>query len=428
MKRLSLILGLSFLLFVPNSFAGELTKGTVLSPYMSERINLGVGDKALINLGKADGLIRGDILKVASVTDVYLLNLLGLCVIVDVDDSTSVCEMIKTKLEIGKGDLVYAEKPSSTDPKLFRATIELMSAVLAPYEPHKMVRIYIHNFFNEKKQITKFSEALKAEMEKVLGQKRRVEVVTDSMAKDLRFYPEDYNRMGVAARESMKKLNLDVVILGSYSSKADGVTLSVLKIDKNWQDQVIEIPIQGTGYGELLSTVLSPYAATEIPNWVNWHMYYKPIYYTPAKDEMKDVARAIAEGDPFVAAILEKVAFNLVSPVELKVTVDGEVLDFRRASELQTLFKKGTHNVRVSFKRGFFSGDTLLYTADKELSKEVTVTDERAGGLYVELLVNPGFVKDNIDFKIYKKLEKNRYVLKPIFTKEIDRTIETYKD
>ena len=89
---------------------------------------------------------------------------------------------------------------------------------------------------------------------------------------------------------------------------------------------------------------------------------------------------------------------------------------------------QGTHRLLASFKRGFYYNDTLIYASTNEVKKEILLTADKGGEINIDLNINPLYEKENIEFKVFKKTEKESMILKPIYKIETTNKLEVYKD
>jgi hypothetical protein len=110
--------------------------------------------------------------------------------------------------------------------------------------------------------------------------------------------------------------------------------------------------------------------------------------------------------------------------------MDDQPISFSGKTEAPILLTKGTHKLFASFKRGYFynTRDPRLYVSDKPLEKEAILTVEKDASIYIEVVLNPSFEGENIDFKIYNVSEKKTQLLKTIIKTEATKAIELFKD
>ena len=132
--------------------------------------------------------------------------------------------------------------------------------------------------------------------------------------------------------------------------------------------------------------------------------------------------------NPFVAANLKKVDFNILSPVDVMVQVDGQTVDLKNKSQQYLRLKQGPHRVTAAFRRGYFSNESLLYTSQQMFSKEIMMDLSHSKTIGIEITANPMQGNSPISFNVYAPVERERQVLRPIYRVESDRVVETYRD
>ena len=212
MKRTYLFVACCFLLFQSAALAeGErYLQGEIISSF-SDRLGLSLGDKVVINLGKSLGVAKGDIAKIARRgAEDPLINGLGQCAVIDTDEVSAVCEIIRSKMEMQRGDSVFL-RPVDTyaDAALRPLALNTLDSVINPYEPSKKLSVYVYNIFDEKNEVTALSERIRREIVEVMRQKSRIKLA-DSSATIEAFYPTDDMHWVADVRQFMKKANVDV--------------------------------------------------------------------------------------------------------------------------------------------------------------------------------------------------------------------------
>ena len=428
--KVSLVFLFFLLIILPskNSYCDEYIKGEIVSSVSQNQLSLLVGDKAVVSLGMKDGVIKGDLLKITDNTDVGLINPIGQCAVLRVNNDNSICEIIKLQTEIDAGSPVFMEKLKYTEEKYSPIIYGLLSKTVNPYEPHKRVKVFIYNIFDEKNDVTKFSMKLKKEIESIFSQKSKIILKGALKTKDFLFYPSVYKEYKGMLDEFMKIENIDVFITGTYVLENDKVKISLYKFDKYFGDirTTLQIPLDK----ELteVSEVFITYKPIK-KEYVPCKFVYKEYQYIPHKDEKIDIVKYEANKDAFREYELKRVNFNIINPVDTTVMVDNEKLKFDAKNETLLSLTKGTHKILASFKRGYFlnTKDIPIYVSVKDIKKEIMLNIEREGNFVVEIDLNPFFEKDNIMFKIYKEKEKVFYLLKPVILIESDKPIESFK-
>jgi len=150
----------------------------------------------------------------------------------------------------------------------------------------------------------------------------------------------------------------------------------------------------------------------------------------PPKDEKRSIINHEAGRDVYKAIDLNKTNFNIISPVDFVFKLDNQSINFTGKTETPVLLTKGTHNLFASFRRGYFfnSKEPKLYVSDKHVDKEAILSIEKDASIYIEVMLNPSFEGDNIEFKIYDVTEKKSQLLKTIIKTEAAKSIEFFKD
>jgi hypothetical protein len=403
----------------------DLVKGSIIGTTQN-KLSITIGERAITSLGKNDGVIKGDIYKISEEKDPDLKGPIGNCAVFDVKEDQSTCEIIKMSKEIRKGDLVLTKKLDFSDKNLYSIIYNSLNKFLEPYEPYQKVSVYIYNFLDEKNNITKFSELLKKEMKNILSQKSRINIVSDDAGKGLVIYPEEYANTKFI-EDYMKRDNINVFIAGSYKTNKDNVELTVFLVDKDYADYQLQFTLKSNDYSNLISEVTVPYSPFERKDII-CNLFYKPFLYTPQRDDKKYFVLQESEKNPFIQYTLGRIDFNIISPVDVILKIGNNIIKFNERNEYKLTLPKGSHRLSASFKRGFYYNDALMYTSIKEIKKEILLNIEKGGEINIDLNVTPLYDKDNIDFKIYRKTERETFTLKPIYKTETINQLETYKD
>ena len=134
MKTITVAVLCLAIFFSVNCFAKDLNRGQIIDN-LDQKVKIITGDKAITNLGKKNGVIKGDILTIYKTDDTNYLDPIGKCAVINVYDVTSICEIIKIyNNEIGK-DAVVIDKLTINDSSLFPVIFQLLTKVVEPYEP-----------------------------------------------------------------------------------------------------------------------------------------------------------------------------------------------------------------------------------------------------------------------------------------------------
>jgi hypothetical protein len=147
------------------------------------------------------------------------------------------------------------------------------------------------------------------------------------------------------------------------------------------------------------------------------------------KDEKLALIRFEADGNPFTEYSMRRDDFNIIAPVDVTVKANNETyaLSTNKPQQLVTL-TKGTHRVIVSFRRGYYFNENLLYKSKTVVTKEALVDVQKSNSILVDLSVNPLPEKEPITIQVFDRVGKERQVLRPIRRLEADSIVETFKD
>jgi len=407
---------------------GEITSAIILQ----ERIHLTVGDKAVTNLGSKDGVIKGDILVVTTRKDSMKEKPIGQCAVTSVDVNSSICEIIASNMEIPKGSNVSLPAIYYSMQTFYPAIYKLLSKSVEPFPPHKKLKIAVYDFFDSQNNVTIFSENLNQEVKNIFSQKKRVMLTEPKTTKkDFLLYPEDIRSSYGLRAEVMESLAVDVFITGSYAVNNDNVSFTFYKFDRYFNDEKIsfQAPLSSI-LANSAQEITRPYKPIPKKEYVPCTVAFKESHYMPQKEEKSHIIGHEAGKDIYKAIDLKKTNFNIISPVDFVFKLDGQPINFSGKTEKPVLLTKGTHNLFASFKRGYFfnSREPRLYVSDKGIDKEAILSIEKDASIYIEVLLNPSFEGEYIEFKIYDVAEKKSQLLRTIIKTEASRSIEFFKD
>jgi hypothetical protein len=428
MKTITVAVLCLAIFFSVNCLAKDLEIGQIIDNF-DHKVKILTGDKAITNLGKMSGVIKGDIFNIYKANDINYLDSIGKCAVTVIYESTSVCEIFKMSSEIGK-DTVVIDKLTSNDPNLVPAIFQLLTKVVEPYEPQKEITVYVHSIFDEQDNITKFSEKVQKEIKKVFFQKKRIKQATNVSKSLFAYQPGDYAEYGQAIEGFLNKDNNDVLIGGKYRIKGDKIELTLYKIDRNWEDIVVETTLSASSYAEQTSSVVTPFKPIKKEKNILCDILYRPVYYKATnRDERNNIIAIESKNNPFLEYSMKKIDFNIISPVDFKLIVDNNEVSFEKSNEYQLSMTTGKHEITAVFKKGFYSNDSLLLTTDNEVKKNVVLVLDNDGDVKIEVTANPVPGRESIDFKIYKKTDMSRPEFKAVLPQKNNiKTVETYKD
>jgi hypothetical protein len=429
MKTITVVFLCLAILFSVDCLAKELDRGQIIDN-LDHKVKILTGDKAITNLGKKNGVIKGDIFSIYKTTDTDYLDSIGKCAVTNIYETTSVCEIFKMNNEIGK-DTVVIDKLTSNDSNLFPAIFQLLTKVVEPYEPQREITVYVHSIYDEQNNITKFSEKLQKEIKKIFFQKKRIKPAGTNVSQALFAYlPGEYAESNQVIEGYLKKDNIDVLIAGTYKIKGDKIELSLYKVDRNWEDIAVDTTLSATTYADLSSSVVTSYKQLRKEKNVVCDILYKPIHYKASvRDERNNIINFESKDNPFTEYSLRRTDFNIISPVDFSLIVDNNEIDFVKSNEHKISITTGRHEITAIFKKGFYFNDSLLLTADNEVRKNVVLILDNPGDIKIEITANPVPGRENIDFKIYKKADISRPDFKQVLLQKNNiKTVETFKD
>jgi hypothetical protein len=430
MKTITFVVLCLAIFFSVNCLAKDLNRGQIIDN-LEQKVKIITGDKAITNLGIKNGVIKGDILTIYKINDTNYLDPIGKCALINVYDVTSICEIIKINSnEIGK-DAVVLDKLTSNDSNLYPAIFQLLTKVVEPYEPQREITVYIHSIYDEQNNVTKFSEKLQKEIKKIFFQKKRIKPAGTNVSQALFAYlPAEYAESNQVIEGYLKKDNIDVLIAGTYKVKGDRIELSLYKVDRNWEDIAVDTTLSAATYADLSSSVVTSYKQIRKEKNIVCDILYKPVHYKASvRDERNSIIDFESKNNPFLEYNMRRVDFNIISPVDFKLIVDNNEISFEKANEYQLSMNTGRHEITAIFKKGFYFNDSLLFTIENEVKKNIVLILDNPNDIKIEITANPVPGRENIDFKIYKKADISRPDFKQVLLQKNNiKTVETFKD
>jgi hypothetical protein len=352
--------------------------------------------------------------------------------VTSVDVKSSICEIITSNMEIARGSNVSIPVMYYSMEKFYPAIYKILSKSVDPFPPYEKVKISVYDIFDSQNNITKFSDRVKQEMKDVFAEKKRVKLVEPkTVKKDFFLYPEDIRNSYGLRTEVMETLGVDVFITGSYVLNNENASFTFYKFDKNFNDEKITFQLPLTSI-EVASAqeITAPYKPIPKKEYIPCTVAVIENHYMPQKEEKRDIIGHEVGRNIYKAYDLRKTNFNIISPADFVFKMDDQPISFSGKTEAPILLTKGTHKFFASFKRGYFynTRDPKLYVSDKPLEKEAILTVEKDASIYIEVVLNPSFEGENIDFKIYNVSEKKTQLLKTIIKSENTKAIELFKD
>jgi hypothetical protein len=222
---------------------------------------------------------------------------------------------------------------------------------------------------------------------------------------------------------------VDVLITGRYRIEGDQLQVTLYKVDKNWDTReiIVKVPLK-KNLETLAANTVVPYRVLEKKEPVTVHVMLRPQRLTPVKEEKAEIIRLEAAGNPVTAYSLKKVNFNILSPVDFVVRINDLQVDFGGKSSQSVTLRQGLQRLTVSFKRGYFSNDVLLYTSEQAITKEAVLDVTKNKTIVVEVMANPVPDKTPLLFNVYASVDRERQLLRPITRVESEKVMETFKD
>lgn len=422
----------SMLVAGSNCLAAEdgVTTGQITDS-LDGKFKMLIGDRAFTNLGSRMGIIKGDVFMLYANADTIKADPVGKCAVVQVYDTRSVCEIIEMNREIGK-ETVTVKKIAYDDALLYPSIFTLLSKVVEPYEPSKKIKVYIYQIFDENHNVTEFSQKIRKEMAKVFFQKKRMVSAGKLISPALTAYlPGEYNEYNSAIEDYLKKDDIDVIISGTYKIIGDKVHISYYKIDRNFEDIVVDTFVPTQPYAAQAAKVVTPFREQKKEQIVKCTIIYKPVQYkTLSRDERNDIVTTETRGNAILEYMLRRSEFNIIGPVEFTVVVDGNPIKFDKLQEFAIPLATGEHTMTASYSKGFYFNDTFLVALPESnrVKKTATILIDKPEDITVEIQANPLPRRENITFNVYRASTRSSTVIKPVLRKEISKPVEVFKD
>jgi hypothetical protein len=403
----------------------------VMEPVSKERITIVERDQVAINLGQKDGVVKGDIGYVALEPDIGPAGFVGRCAVVSSDYDSAICELVNGKKEFESGQLIFFDPVEHSDAALFPVIMRSISEAIAPRKAHERLNIIVYRFFDGNNRTTGLSEHIGKELAQALSQKRRITLTESEDIADLVFYLPVDGQTTSYIKAYMKKANIDILLVGNYSIAGDKLHLTVRSLDVKGFDRIygIALPMQ-PNYAALASSVLLTAAEPTKVEKMDCTVQMKLLTYEPHKDERALIVRREAAGNRFTELNMSRIDFSIMSPVDVNVKMDDENISFgpRQRGPITLSVPKGVHRLYVSFKRGYFFKESLLYTSQQTIAKEVVIDVKKHSNVIADIRVSPQFDTETIAFDVYAQGDRSRQVLRPIYNRNSEKTVETFKD
>ncbi|HOP85705.1 MAG TPA: hypothetical protein PKZ54_04420 [Syntrophorhabdaceae bacterium] len=437
---LRIIILLFFTIFFASDSFCQVIKTKIIGT-SEDKLYVATDENIVINGGKNFGIIKGDILSIFKKdAKPPMDDEIGRCVVVKNEKNTSICNIIKSKIEIGKGDFVILKKLKYSDPKLYPLIYAALNEIVEPYENHRHIRVYIHNIYDEKNNITEFSQMIKEQILDIFSKKERL-LLDTSILNEYMGYQDDYFYSDIDSskqgrifnlKKKMEQFKIDVVITGYYTVKNDVLMVKLFIVDKNWEDKSVKDFLSAKDYYEKISKIIIPYKPFKEKEFVNYKFILNIKDYLPDLDEQREIIKLESEKEMNFRFkfINSKLKFNRISPSDINVKVNNELItEIHRGDVYEKSFEKGLKRILVSFIPTLYDNELEIISLKKEIKKEILVDLKDENDIYVEIFLDSTYGKESADIKVIRKKIDEKIKLSPVKTvKEKLPTIELYRD
>ncbi len=293
--------------------------------------------------------------------------------------------------------------------------------------PTSSSRSWSTGYSTSRTTITGLSQMLKGEITNIFSQKKRIHVVDSKEFKDLVFYPGAGRDVLQFAKNKMTKSDIDVLLLGKCSSDGKTVTLAMTEVSKGGADKTWQFSFSQPKYADT-RVILPAQAETQVQNYPCSIFIKGDTARIDKTVEKADIIKREADGNAFTELGFKRTDFNIVSPVDVKVKIDDAVVLQGPADTVTVPVSPGSHKVVISFRRGYFFDDSLVYTSQKEVVKEIGLDLHRAKNLSISIDLSPLFGKNAIALRVVEPAGMQKQTIEPIPRVEWDKTVEVFKD
>ena len=406
-----------------------------------DKLYVAQGGNIVINAGKNIGIIKGDLISIYKKDDrLTLVDEIGKCVIIKVENNKSTCQIIKSKIEVGKGDYVFLKKLEYSDPHFYPAIYATLNELVEPYKNHEKIKVYVHNIYDEKNNITELSEMIREEILNIFKKKERLAIDTMVLSEYMNFqdhyFYSDIDRSKQEnisnLKDKMKQFNINAVITGYYTIKNDNLILKLFLIDRDWEDKSIKIFTTTKDYSNKIARIIKPYKPFKEKEFVDYKFVLNIKDYLPDSDEQREIIRLESEKElnfryKFTNS---KLKFNRISPSDINVKINDDLIrDIQRGEEYEKKLEKGKKRILVSFIPVLYDNDIEMFSLKKEIKKEILVDLNDEKDIYIEIFLDSTYGKEFADIKVVRKKFDEKIRLRPVKTViERQPTIELYRD
>ncbi|HOC46169.1 MAG TPA: hypothetical protein PKM26_06160, partial [Syntrophorhabdaceae bacterium] len=203
------------------------------------------------------------------------------------------------------------------------------------------------------------------------------------------------------------------------------------KIDKNYEDIIVDTVVASQPYTATAAKVVIPYTEKKKEQIIKCDVIFKPVQYrTQSRDERNEIVAAETRGNPVLEYTLRRSEFNIVMPVDFTLTVDGNTVKFDKSAELSIPLTTGEHQITASYSKGFYFNDTFLVALPEQnmVRKSAIISVDRPEDIVLEIEANPLPKRENLSFNVYRKTTRSSTIVKPVLTRETAKPVEVFKD
>lgn len=441
MKKIYLFITILFIIFpISNAFC-ETIKCPIIGT-SNDKLYVATGENIILDANKTQGIILGDILSIIKKDDTLsMIGEIGKCAIIKIDDTSGICNIIESKAEIGKGDFAVVKIPEYKNPQLYPLIYKLNEEIVEPFENHKRVKVYVHNIYDDKSNITALSELLKDEIINVFYQKKRLIVDIESLNKYLN-YPDHYFYIGTTKskketvnkiRNIMQDVQIDIVVMGTYKIEDKNIKLELYLINKiSGLEKKMDFLLDLNGFSNIAKQIVVPYKLIKEKEFVNYSIVYKQKDYFPSKYEQYEIIKAESNKElSFKYNFMDgKLKFNRISPGDITIKINTTTLnDIQKGDIYEKMFEKGMKRLLVSFVPTLYDNDNEIFELKRVIKKEVILDLKDEESIFLDIMLDATYEKEHIDLKITKNIYDEKFVIKPIMNEFIKKQrIDVYRD
>ncbi|HOV91446.1 MAG TPA: hypothetical protein PKW07_12170 [Syntrophorhabdaceae bacterium] len=442
MKKNAFLIAVIFILIIISSTSSfcDVVKTTIIGT-TDDKLYVATGENIVINAGKNYGITKGDILSIYKKDEKpAMVNEISRCVIIKTEENISICNIIKSRIEAGKGDYVFLKRLEYADSQLYPMIYTTLNELLAPYEDYREIRIYVHDIYDEKNNVTEFSRLIKEEILNIFKQKKRLLVDTVTLKEYMNFqdhyFYSDIDRSKqeniYALKKKMEQFNIDAIITGYYKVKNDDIMVKLFLVDKNQEDKSIKIFTNQKDYSNKIAEIIKPYKPFKEKEFVDYKFILNIKDYLPDRDEQREIIRLESDKEmSFRFKFAEtKNKFNRISPSDINIKInDVMISDIQRGDVYEKLFEKGRKRVLVSFIPTLYDNELEVISLKKEIKKEILLDLNDEKDIFIEVLLDATYGKELAEIKVFKKKIDEKIKVKPVeIIKEKLPSIELYRD